>query len=140
MKTANAEEIPVVIKTYYDQVDNFRFDTSDNSISFDMPFDWSPDYVDLVQVVHEEIRVPKTFAPYSEGKQFKGYVNGVEVDQRAILNDPYTSDGTSIVHFLITKNELVRINEALGTDNYDCLLYTSPSPRDKRQSRMPSSA
>ena len=24
--------------------------------------------------------------------------------------------------------------------NYFCLLYTSPSPRDKRQSRMPSSA
>ena len=29
------------------------------------------------------------------------------------------------------------LNKALG---YDCLLYTSPSPRDKRQSRMPSSA
>ena len=26
------------------------------------------------------------------------------------------------------------------TQNYTCLLYTSPSPRDKRQSRMPSSA
>ena len=25
-------------------------------------------------------------------------------------------------------------------DTYICLLYTSPSPRDKRQSRMPSSA
>ena len=25
-------------------------------------------------------------------------------------------------------------------ENYICLLYTSPSPRDKRQSRMPSSA
>ena len=25
-------------------------------------------------------------------------------------------------------------------DYYNCLLYTSPSPRDKRQSRMPSSA
>ena len=24
--------------------------------------------------------------------------------------------------------------------DYTCLLYTSPSPRDKRQSRMPSSA
>ena len=24
--------------------------------------------------------------------------------------------------------------------SYGCLLYTSPSPRDKRQSRMPSSA
>ena len=28
----------------------------------------------------------------------------------------------------------------LGDDVYACLLYTSPSPRDKRQSRMPSSA
>ena len=26
------------------------------------------------------------------------------------------------------------------TGLYPCLLYTSPSPRDKRQSRMPSSA
>ena len=29
------------------------------------------------------------------------------------------------------------LQRARGTD---CLLYTSPSPRDKRQSRMPSSA
>ena len=27
-----------------------------------------------------------------------------------------------------------------ATIHEDCLLYTSPSPRDKRQSRMPSSA
>ena len=121
IQTANAEEIPVIIKTYYDDVDNFKFVTSDNSISFDMPFDWSPDYVNLVQVVHEEVRVPKTFAPYAEGKQFKGYVNGVEIDQRALLNDPYSYDDTNIVHFLITKNELLKINETLGSDNYDNL-------------------
>ena len=29
---------------------------------------------------------------------------------------------------------------AEGAPMQDCLLYTSPSPRDKRQSRMPSSA
>ena len=120
-QTANAEEIPVVVKTYYDDVDNFKFDKSDNSISFDMPFDWSPDYVNLVQVVHEEVRVPKTFAPYADGKQFKGYVNGVEIDQRALLNDPYSSEDANIVHFLITKNELEKINETLGPSNYDNL-------------------
>ena len=27
-----------------------------------------------------------------------------------------------------------------GSEGWSCLLYTSPSPRDKRQSRMPSSA
>ena len=118
-QTANAEEIPVTIKTYYDEVDNFKFDSSDNSISFDMPFDWSPDYVDLVQVVHEEVRVPKDFAPYSEGKQFKGYVNGFELDQRALLNDPYTYEDTNIVHFLVSNAELKKINENLGTSNQD---------------------
>ena len=32
----------------------------------------------------------------------------------------------------------IRLNDEPLT--YTCLLYTSPSPRDKRQSRMPSSA
>jgi hypothetical protein len=118
-QTANAEEIPVIIKTYYDEVNNFKFDPSDNSISFDMPFDWSPDYVNLVQVVHEEVRVPKEFTPYAEGKQFKGYVNGFELDQRALLNDPYTYEDTNIVHFLVSNAELKKINENLGTSNQD---------------------
>ena len=118
IQTASAD-VPVTVKTYYDHVDNFQFDQSDNSISFDMPFDWTPDYIEQVQVVHEEVRVPKTFSPYAEGKQFKGYVNGIEVDQRALLNDPYTYDDTNIVHFLITNQELQRINEALGESNYD---------------------
>nr|WP_238536058.1 peptidase [Candidatus Nitrosopumilus salaria] len=119
IKPANAEEVPVIVKTYYDDVDNFKFEQSDNSISFDMPFDWDPSYVDQVQVVHEEVRVPKTFTPYAEGTQFKGYVNGVEIDQRALLNDPYTYEDTNIVHFLITKKELQKINEHLGANNYD---------------------
>ena len=36
-------------------------------------------------------------------------------------------------------NEMVLANINVGI-LYFCLLYTSPSPRDKRQSRMPSSA
>ncbi len=117
IQTANAEEIPVIVKTYYDEVENFKFDSSDNSIYFDMPFDWSPDYVNLVQVVHEEVRVPKDFAPYAEGKQFKGYVNGVEIDQRALLNDPYSYEDTNIVHFLITNKELTKISDAMTSND-----------------------
>ena len=33
-----------------------------------------------------------------------------------------------------------RKSDKTGADMNACLLYTSPSPRDKRQSRMPSSA
>ena len=37
------------------------------------------------------------------------------------------------------KKKSIEFGMSLGIDK-NCLLYTSPSPRDKRQSRMPSSA
>ena len=39
------------------------------------------------------------------------------------------------------KAQTVKLNyKSKNGKDYICLLYTSPSPRDKRQSRMPSSA
>jgi len=119
IQTAQAQQVPVIVKTYYDDVENFKFTNSDNSISFDMPFDWDPDYVDLVQVVHEEIRVPKSFSPYAEDKQFKGFVDGIEVDKRTIMIDPYSDKDNNIIHFMVSGAELKRINDALGSMHYD---------------------
>ena len=42
-------------------------------------------------------------------------------------------------HFVLNGNKMW-ITNGPDADTYICLLYTSPSPRDKRQSRMPSSA
>ena len=52
----------------------------------------------------------------------------VEVSLKAI-------DGKYCINFYAKRD--VKAGEELC---YNCLLYTSPSPRDKRQSRMPSSA
>ena len=49
----------------------------------------------------------------------------------AFLYEEQTRRGISIRHF-------EEMNDV--ADHCTCLLYTSPSPRDKRQSRMPSSA
>ena len=64
--------------------------------------------------------------------------NGVEVC--------FTNPGTSEMHFVAALDQQDQMRSILGlfegvvTGAADCLLYTSPSPRDKRQSRMPSSA
>ena len=40
-----------------------------------------------------------------------------------------------------TSLENLALTATIGTDqSYNCLLYTSPSPRDRTRSRMPSSA
>ena len=51
-----------------------------------------------------------------------------------------------IIHYTGMKTESTAIKRLqdpkskVSSHYYVCLLYTSPSPRDKRQSRMPSSA
>ena len=44
-----------------------------------------------------------------------------------------------LLEYASDKIELISWEGRMGGD-WICLLYTSPSPRDKRQSRMPSSA
>ena len=51
---------------------------------------------------------------------------------------PHTDTGDFVV---VVNAEKIKVSGKKDTDkSYICLLYTSPSPRDKRQSRMPSSA
>ena len=52
IKTAEAAEVPVTVKTYYDDVENFTYNQGNNAISFDMPFDWDPEYIEPVSYTH----------------------------------------------------------------------------------------
>ena len=71
-------------------------------------------------------------------------VNYIIKNHEAVIVDEFTgrvmpgrrwSDGQ---HQAIEAKENLKIQPE--TQTLACLLYTSPSPRDKRQSRMPSSA
>ena len=70
----------------------------------------------------------------------------------AFLSNAVEDAGHNVIHRRIVKDELVEIKNVLEawsmSSNIDviistggtCLLYTSPSPRDRTRSRMPSSA
>ena len=53
----------------------------------------------------------------------------------------FNENGQSIpVTVLKIETNLVSMIKNVDTHGYNCLLYTSPSPRDRQKSRMPSSA
>ena len=58
----------------------------------------------------------------------------------ALCEEFHTSGAQSIVCVDMNEDGAKEIAEKINGIAIACLLYTSPSPRDKRQSRMPSSA
>ena len=57
------------------------------------------------------------------------------------LSQGYNYVRNSLNSFLnSSRNQAVQQYEYTSTVNKSCLLYTSPSPRDRQKSRMPSSA
>ena len=80
------------------------------------------------ELVRESISLKKN------ERQIQGLLEGFFLEKGA-RGPAYNSivaagDNACILHYTLNNAEL----------NNGCLLYTSPSPRDKRQSRMPSSA
>ena len=61
----------------------------------------------------------------------------VKKDEKNLRIDVLINKREELISRTRIKNLILK--EKLTLNN-DCLLYTSPSPRDKRQSRMPSSA
>ena len=62
-----------------------------------------------------------------------GYLNNIGGEKISEICDEYLDKGKNM--FLINLEKSTVVN-SIGV----CLLYTSPSPRDMRRSRMPSSA
>ena len=79
-------------------------------------------------------------------------ITGVSRGLGAALCREYAQQGHSLAGCARSTTAVKNLQDELGNDHHfsavdlrddkavNCLLYTSPSPRDKRQSRMPSSA
>ena len=63
----------------------------------------------------------------------------LESDPELVNSDPY-GDGWMVKIKIDNKSQLDELLDLDGYESITCLLYTSPSPRDRTRSRMPSSA
>ncbi len=117
--TTTNEEFSIIAKTYYELIDNFVFEEEENSISFNMPFDWNPSIINHTKFVHHEIRIPKFVAAYAENMSFQGNVDGVDLSERAVILDPYSYEDYNVLHFIVGNSDLKLINNKLGLEHYN---------------------
>jgi len=96
------------VTSYYDKINNFNYDESKKSVSFSMPFNWDTSRLEKQNIfVHEEIHFPTSFKEFSQAGTYKASVNGFPVTGRMLIADPYSMDNTLILHFLLSKENIL---------------------------------
>ena len=93
------------MKSYFDKISNFEYNSETKQVTFEMPFDWSEKQMSHIPVVHEEVHFPKDFAELlSPG--YVGQVNGIDLFKSSVVVDDYTEEDERIVHFVLLQDHL----------------------------------
>jgi hypothetical protein len=112
----NGQKYNTTLISYYDKVNNFKFDPNTKNITWQMPFDWNLSRIQKQNIfVHEELRLPKSwknFVGSGFAGSFNATVNGIPIAGRSLAIDPFSYPNAIVLHYLINKNDLIRIAEA----------------------------
>jgi len=128
-KDSENNDVQFSLKSYFDKISNFEYDSEAKQVTFEMPFDWSEKQMSHVPLVHVEVNFPKDFTEFVT-PSYSGYANGIKLFKASVTIDDYTEEDKRIVHFMLLqdhlrflKNEMKKSDESLP-DNIVFTLYT----------------
>lgn len=104
-QSADYNSIDFKSKSYFDKLSQFNYDSENNQITFQMPFDWSEKTVSHIPVVHTEIHFPKDFVDFLT-PSYSGKINGIDLFKSNVIIDDYTEENERIVHFVLLQDHL----------------------------------
>ena len=114
--------------SYYDRVGNFNFDASKQQLTWSMPFDWNMSRIEDTNIfVHEEVRIPKSLPGVGNTTSFIATVNGNPISGRMITVDPYSSQQDLTLHYLINKNDILRMAGDIPNGNSSMTFTLAPA-------------
>ncbi|MCE2614675.1 MAG: hypothetical protein LVO36_02090, partial [Nitrosopumilus sp. (ex Thoosa mismalolli)] len=129
-KDSEENDVEFRMKSYFDKISAFDYNSETKLVTFEMPFDWSESKMSHIPVVHEEVHFPKDFVEFLS-PSYTGHANGIELFKASVTIDDYTEEDERIVHFVLLqdhlrfiKNEMKKSGEPLP-DNIVFTLATN---------------
>jgi hypothetical protein len=77
--------------------------------------------------VHEEVRIPKSLPGVGDTTSFIATVNGNPISGRMITVDPYSSQQDLTLHYLINKNDILRMAGDIPNGNSSMTFTLAPA-------------
>ena len=126
--TVDGKQIPIQILSYYDKINDFKFDESKMQMEFTMPFDWNTTRLEKNKVlVHQEVTVPKS-SEFAAKRSYVGTVNDMDVTKNVVLDD--TDPQKDIIHFMIPKTQVIQIAEQVNNKSSSSQASSSSSSNE----------
>lgn len=125
-KDKDGNDVAFGIKSYYDKISNFDYDSNTNIANFDMPFDWSEQNISHVSVVHEEFHFPKKFGDFFV-PSYTGKANGIDLFKSSIVIDDYSDENERIIHVILSQDNLrflKQTQQKAGIDKPESIRFT----------------
>ena len=95
--------------SYYDQIQDFQYDSKNRIVQYSMPFDWSEKNLEQIFILHEELHVPKNL-PDLLATKYDVTVNGIAIPEDSVSIDDYSNDDRT-VHLILQKEQLLSLRE-----------------------------
>ncbi len=125
-QSANGDMINFRTTSYFDKLSHFNYDSKNNLVTFEMPFNWNEKIISHVPVIHEEVHFPKNFTNFLS-PSYTGQINGIDLFKSNVIIDDYTKEDERIVHFIILQDHLQYLKQEQKkiSDNLpDYMLFT----------------
>ena len=104
-KDTKNQDVSFRMKSYFDKISNFEYDSENRQVTFEMPFDWSENQMSHIPVVHVEVHIPNDFSEFLPGG-YTGQINEIDLFKSSVTIDDYTEENERIVHFVLLQDHL----------------------------------
>lgn len=125
-QSANGDMINFRTTSYFDKLTHFNYDSKNNLVTFEMPFNWNEKIISHVPVIHEEVHFPKNFTTFL-APSYTGKINGIDLFKSNVIIDDYTKEDERIVHFILLQDHLQYLKQKqkkISDDLPNYMLFT----------------
>ncbi len=106
------------VRTYENQLIDFRYDEKTKTMIL------FTNEADVKSTIHVEIIIPNTFKEIITADSFEATLNGALLHDRLFLVDPYSYEGKTAMHYILTGNDLKFLSEQMDDQFSSRLVYT----------------
>jgi hypothetical protein len=112
--TQKTQDAPIEfrVKSYYDNIAGFEYNTDQKTATVTLPFDWKETNISHTNVIHAEIMFPKNFVEFL-APHYIGTANGIELFKASVFVDDYSEEENRMVHFILLKDHIRHLKTQL---------------------------